>query len=188
MIESAGSYASESVFFELGDIGMWEGRGSFDVVFSNASLQWVPDHPAVMGRWAHALRPGGQLAIQVPSNADHPANALADEVAHEFLADPPTDAVARNVLAPEAYAELLYGLGFEEQNVRLQVYVHHLSLVAQVVEWMKGTSLTRFKEPLGQARWDEFVDVYRERLVSRLGERSPYLYAFKRILMWARLS
>jgi trans-aconitate 2-methyltransferase len=185
MIERAKSFASNSVRFELGDIGAFEARDSFDVVFANASMQWVPDHPAVMRRWSGALRPGGQLAVQVPSNADHPAHLLADELAREFLADPPPDAVARNVLAPETYAELLDELGYEEQHVRLQVYVHHLSSSAQVVEWMKGTSLTRFKEPMGDA-WDAFVDAYRERLAARLGERRPYLYAFKRILMWGQ--
>jgi trans-aconitate 2-methyltransferase len=92
MIEGARSYASESLRLELGDIGLSEERESSDVVFSNASMQWVPDHPAVMGRWAHALRPGGQLAIKVPSNADHPAHALADVLARNVL--------ARNVLAP----------------------------------------------------------------------------------------
>jgi len=188
MIDRARSHASESVRFELGDIGVWEEREAFDVVFANASMQWVPDHRAVMRRWAGSLRPGGQLAIQVPSNADHPAHLLAEELAREVLDDPPPDAVARNVLAPETYAELLDELGFHEQHVRLQVYVHRLSSSVDVVEWMKGTSLTRFKEPLGDVGWEHFVSVYRERLISRLGDRRPYLYPFKRILMWAQRS
>jgi trans-aconitate 2-methyltransferase len=175
MIESAQSYASQVLRFELGDIGEWHERAKFDVVFANASMQWVPDHRSLIRRWTGALRPG-----------DHLANQLAGELAREFLADPAPDAVAHNVLSPESYAELLDELGFEEQHVRLQVYVHHLSSSADVVEWMKGTSLTRFKESMGHAAWEEFVSAYRERVVALLGEESPYLYSFKRILMWAR--
>jgi len=50
---------------------------------------------------------------------------------------------------------------------------------------VKGTTLTRFKEPFGQEGWDRFVDLYRTRLLGVLGDRSPYLYPFKRILLWA---
>ena len=51
---------------------------------------------------------------------------------------------------------------------------------------MKGTTLTRFKEPFGPEGWLRFVDLYRQRLLDVLGDRSPYVYPFKRILMWAR--
>jgi trans-aconitate 2-methyltransferase len=51
---------------------------------------------------------------------------------------------------------------------------------------VKGTTLTRFKEPLGEDGWRDFVDLYRIRLVAELGDWSPYFYPFKRILMWAR--
>jgi trans-aconitate 2-methyltransferase len=188
MMAAAAAYVTDRVRFEVGDIGGWEQGASCDVVFANASLQWVPDHPAVLGRWARSLRPGGQLAVQVPANADHPAHLVAAELAGQWLDDPPPDPVERNVLPPEAYAELLDELGFGDQHVRLQVYVHHLASTAAVVEWVKGTTLTRFKEPLGVDQWPRFVDAYRQRLLAVLGDRSPYLYTFKRILMWGRRS
>ena len=96
------------------------------------------------------------------------------------------DPVAQNVLAPERYAVLLDQLGFERQHVRLQVYLHHLSSTADVVEWVKGTTLTRFKPAFGPEGWPRFVDRYRERLLALEGDRSPYLYPFKRILMWGQ--
>ena len=185
MIGAAASLATGALTFEPGDIGAFEAPGRYDVVFANASLQWVPDHRSVLERWAQALRPGGQLAVQVPANADHPAHRLAAELAAQWLADPPGDPVAQNVLAPEAYSVLLDQLGFVRQHVRLQVYLHHLASTADVVEWVKGTTLTRFKEPLA-ARWPAFVDGYRELLLEALGRRSPYPYSFKRILLWGR--
>lgn len=188
MIEVAAGHASGTVRFELGDIGGWVEPDAYDIVFANASLHWVPDHRAVLRRWSGSLRPGGQLAVQVPANADHPAHVLAAEVAAELLDDPPADPVARNVLAPEAYAALLDELGCDEQHVRLQVHAHHLPSTADVVEWVKGSTLTRFKEPLGPEGWQRYVDRYRDRLLAELGDRSPYFYPFKRILFWARFA
>jgi trans-aconitate 2-methyltransferase len=186
MIGAAEKFATEHVTFALGDLETWHQEHAFDVVFANASLQWVPNHAAVLARWATSLKPHGQLAVQVPANADHPSHVVATEVAAEFLKDPPPDAVAKNVLAPERYAEILDRLGFEQQHVRLQVYAHRLQSTNDVVEWVKGTSLTRFKEPMGDEVWLNFVEAYRDRLLSQLGNESPYLYPFKRILTWAR--
>jgi trans-aconitate 2-methyltransferase len=186
MIAAAEDHATEQIQFELGDIGSWSGSVSVDVVLANASLQWVPDHAGVLARWTKSLRPGGQLAVQIPSNADHPANLIACELASEILDHAPPDAVAENVLLPEIYSEILDSLRFDRQHVRLQVYGHQLASTADVVEWLKGSTLTRFKEPLGPTGWNQFVEVFRERLLAEIGEQTPYFYPFKRILMWAR--
>ena len=193
MLKRAAELNAAGVMFREGDIGTFSEPESWDVVAANASLQWVPDHPAVLARWAASLRPGGELAVQVPANVDHPAHLLAAEVAESaefidaFEGSPPPDTV-HNVLKPEAYAELLEQLGFGAQHVRLQVYPHRLASTADVVEWVKGTSLTRFKKVLHEETYDRFVDVYRHRLVAELGARRPYFYAFKRILIWGRLA
>lgn len=186
MLTAAIAHQTADIAFELGDIGTWEQPEAYDIVFANASLQWVPDHQAVLARWAKSLRRGGQLAVQVPANADHPAHLLAGELGAELLDISPPDPVAQNVLAPEDYAVLLDRLGFEGQHVRLQVYPHYLPSTSDVVEWVKGTTLTRFKEPLGEEGWKEFVREYRDRLLSVLGDQSPFFYPFKRILIWAR--
>jgi trans-aconitate 2-methyltransferase len=101
--------------------------------------------------------------------------------------NPPPNPTSVNVLAPEAYATLLHGMGFAEQNVRLQVYPHVLASSGDVVEWVRGTNLTRFFRRLPDEMHEPFVDAYREALLDRIGEHSPYFYAFKRILMWGRV-
>ncbi|HET6811055.1 MAG TPA: methyltransferase domain-containing protein [Acidimicrobiales bacterium] len=194
MLAAAGAHAGDGVAFSEADISTWTGRDpdpsgagpDIDIVFSNAALQWVPDHADVLERWAAALRPGGQLAVQMPTNADHPSHRVARALAADWLGNrAPADPVEHNVLVPEAYAALLHDLGFERQHVRLQVYGHVLASTADVVEWVKGTSLTRFKDVLG-ADYESFVDEYRRRLVADLGDARPYFYAFKRILLWGR--
>jgi trans-aconitate 2-methyltransferase len=178
--------------FARGDVGKWTGRGDHDLVIANASMHWVPDHPEVLARWWAALAPGGQLAVQVPANADHPAHRIANQVAatepflSAFNSLPPPDPVAQNVLPPEQYATVLDELGAVDQHVRLQVYPHHLESVGAVVEWVKGSSLTRFTKLLDPVLGEQFVDAIRTRVIDALGDQSPYFYPFKRILMWAR--
>jgi trans-aconitate 2-methyltransferase len=171
---------ADGVTFEVEDLTTWWAPAKVDLVFANAALQWVPDHEHLLGRLADQLAPGGQLAVQVPWNFDHASHRVSQAL-HPGVPDP----VAANVLRPERYAELLHELGFAEQHVRLQVYGHVLDSTADVVEWVKGTSLTRFKGIVDD--WDAFVDEYRTRLLAELGDRRPYFYAFKRILLWAKM-
>jgi trans-aconitate 2-methyltransferase len=191
MLERAAASGSDSVTFELGDIGAWTGTG-IDVIIANASLQWVPDHAAVLARWVGSLRPGGQIAVQVPANADHPSHTCSSAVAHRepflsaFDGAPPPDPVAANVLLPEQYSELLHDLGVIDPHVRLQVYPQLMPSSAHVVEWTSGTSLTRFFTRLPEEMHQPFVDAYRTELLAAIGNHEPYFYAFKRILMCGR--
>jgi trans-aconitate 2-methyltransferase len=193
MLQRASAHERVGLRFEQADIGTWHEPDAYDVVFANASLHWVADHEAVLARWRSSLRPAGQLAVQVPANADHPSHLTSVEVAStEPFASamggtPPPDPVASNVLTPARYAEVLYDLGFGQQHVRLQVYGHVLESTAEVVEWVKGTSLTRFFAALPDGLHQPFVDAYTESLLARLGTRAPFFYPFKRILMWAHL-
>jgi trans-aconitate 2-methyltransferase len=194
MLVAAEAHAVPGLRFEAGDIGGWTSHHDHDLVLANASLQWVPDHPSVLARWRDALAPGGQLAVQVPSNAHQPSHVVAREVAAlpRFAdafgpAGPPPDPVERNVLEPEAYARLLHELGFVEQHVRLQVYPHLLGESRDVVEWVRGTTLTRFQKVLPPDVFAEFLAEYETRLVTRLGQHSPYFFPFRRVLLWARL-
>ena len=176
----------EGIRFELDDIGRWAEPRSFDVIVSNASLQWVPEHRAVLARWIGSLAAGGQLLVQVPANSEHPSHRLVPEVAGDLGIDVPDDPVATNVLDPLDYAELLVDLGAEQQSVRLQVYAHRLRSTPEVVEWVKGTTLTRVRRVTDEATYERFLARYRERLLEVVGDRAPYTYLFKRILFWAR--
>lgn len=193
MLDAAAAHAIDGrLSFAAGDLAAWTSAGDHDLIVASASLHWVPDHATVLARWTAALAPRGQLLVQVPANSHHPSHAIARAVAEEepfrtaFGGTPPPDPVAVNVLSPDRYASLLYELGYAEQSVRLQVYGHVLPDTSAVVEWMKGTSLTRFRRVLEPTMYDAFVERYRERLLAELGEQAPFFFTFPRLLMWAR--
>src|SRR5919106_2304437 len=182
MLDRAAALAADGVRFDLADLTTVAAPAPLDVIAANAALQWIPDHEGALVRLGSMLAPRGQLAVQVPANSDHPSHVVAAAVAGEepfreaLGGDPPVDPVAANVLAPERYAEVLHEIGFAEQHVRLQVYGHVLDSAADVVEWTKGTSLTRFRRVLPDGLYGRFVDRYRARLREALGDRRPYFY------------
>ena len=194
MLAAAADHAGDGVRFDHGDIGPWTADGEYDLVLANASLQWVPDHAGVLRRWTASLRPGGQLAVQVPANAHQPSHTVSAALAQTepFLTafgtqGPPLDPVREYVLEPEQYASLLHELGYVEQHVRLQVYGHVLASSRDVVQWVRGTSLTRFEKRLPPELYAEFLRRYETALIAEIGDHRPYFFPFRRILMWARL-
>lgn len=70
--------------FELDDIATWApqaGTPAPDLIFANASLQWVSAHEVLIPRLLSLLAPGGVLAIQMPDNHQQPSHRLMREIA-----------------------------------------------------------------------------------------------------------
>ena len=190
MLARSDAHAGEGLSFALDDIADWVPTDPLDLVFSNAALHWVDDHVALFARLTAALKPGGQLAVQVPANHDHASHVVAERVAAEEPFREALGGYARKspVVAPDRYAVLLNRLGYSSQQVRMQVYLHLLPEAGAVVDWVKGTLLTDYQRRLPAADFEAFVARYRELLLAELGEERPFPFTFKRVLMWGRLS
>jgi trans-aconitate 2-methyltransferase len=161
----------------------------YDLVFSNAALQWCFDHPAHFGKLKHNLNDGGQLAVQMPINQDYPTHVIARELASEepYRSLLKNEEVRPELLKPEEYAALLFKLGFRESTVLVKVYGHVLPSREDVIEWVRGTMLTPYESQLGPEHFANFVAEFRRRLFEVLKDDQPFFYPFKRLLMWARL-
>jgi trans-aconitate 2-methyltransferase len=189
MLDRSADHAGDGVTFELGDIAGWTPSRPLDLIFSNAALHWIADHDALFERLTGALSPGGQLAVQMPANHDHPAHRVAERVATEEPFRTALGGYVRQtpVLTPEHYAQLLHRLGYASQHVRLQVYLHLLRDASAVVDWVKGTLLTDYRRRLPDPVYDAFVARYRELLAAELPDEEPFPFSFKRVLLWGRL-
>ncbi len=196
MLEAApaGATGFRTAIADIADDAALDALGvrDVDVMISNAAFQWVPDHLAVLERVARRLAPGGQLAVQVPANGDHPSHRLAAAVAleepfFEALGGSLPPALADVIPAPASYAEALHRFGFEQQSVRLQVYGHVLPSTESVVGWVRATLLQRYLSRLPSSLHERFGARYAELLIDHEGDQRPYFYAFSRILMWGRL-
>lgn len=189
MLAKSEAFAGDGLRFEQQDISDFAADHQYHLVFSNAALQWTANHEETLGRLTAALVGGGQLAVQVPANNDHPAHTVAAELASESPFREAMNGYEREwpVLKPEEYAALLYRLGYREQQVRLQVYGHVLKSAEDVIEWVKGTLLTDYEKRMPADLYPQFLRRYRERLLAALEDTRPYFYPFKRILFRAKL-
>jgi trans-aconitate 2-methyltransferase len=190
MLAKSESVVADGLSFRIQRLEELDGPGSLDLIFSNAALHWVDDHPSLIARLTQALRPGGQLAVQMPANHDHVSHTIAVRLAHEEPFRTALQGFVRRspVLPPEDYAALLAQLGYTEQHVRLQVYSHHLASRDEVVEWTKGTMLVAYQERMPEPLFKDFLALYKERLMPLLSPAQPFFYPFKRILLWGRLA
>lgn len=188
MLEKAHDFNKPGLKFVVADINTYKPERKVDLVFSNAALQWVPDHPDLFKRITSFLKPGGQLAVQMPCNFDHPSHQIAQHLGHTVFKNQLLDEEREiPVLKMEQYAELLYALGFENPIVRVQVYPHAMKSGHDVIEWVKGTLLTDFKKKMKPEDFNMFLQEYTRQLLKQIGTGS-YLYCFKRILLWGQLS
>lgn len=188
MLAAAEANRGGGLEFAHGDISEFRDPAGFDVVFSNAALQWVPDHETLFGQIADMVRPGGQIAVQMPANDDHPSHTTAHHIAAEapFAAALGGYIRASWVRPPEWYSQRLFDLGFTEQSVRLQVYPHVLGEARDVVEWVKGSLLTDYERRLTPDVFGEYLERYTREVVEQLGDARPFFYPFKRVLIWGK--
>jgi trans-aconitate 2-methyltransferase len=184
MIDAAALLRSARLSFRVADAATWEPPSDVEVITSNATLQWVPDHEPIIERWAAALPPRGWLAIQVPGNFDSPSHALMRSLAesarwHDSLAGVLRHADA--VATPARYAELLLGAGLAA-DVWETTYLHVLTGGDPVLEWVRGTGLRPVLAALSPEDQATFEAEYAAALrvaYPRTGDRT--LFPFRRI-------
>ncbi|MEO8884120.1 MAG: trans-aconitate 2-methyltransferase [Devosia sp.] len=149
-----------SAQFETADAASWVPETGVDLVFANAIYQWVPDHLEVLPKVLAALAPGGVLALQMPDNMAEPTHRLMREIAAtgpwaERLKD-----VARAPLAPvRTYYDALKPFA-SRLDIWHTAYNHVLADPAAIVEWVKGTGLKPFIDPLPAAERQQYLSAY----------------------------
>ena len=155
----------------VADAGQWSPGPEVDVLVANAVLQWVPEHAAVLARWAGALTRGAWLAMQVPGNFTAPSHVLTRELAGEAGWAGELGGVLRGantVLDPREYAELLIAEGCTVDAWET-TYAHRLTGPDPVLAWITGTALRPVRAALDDAGWESF----RAQLAPRLRAAYP---------------
>ncbi|QIK08356.1 trans-aconitate 2-methyltransferase [Streptomyces sp. Je 1-4] len=177
--------------FAPADAADWTPEETYDLIVSNAALQWVPNHPESFARWIEALAPGGTFAFQVPGNFTSPSHALLGE-----LCDAPQWRERLNthgrrfihILEPAAYLERLTDLGCAA-DVWETTYVQLLEGDDPVLDWVKGTALRPVLTALENdpAAREAFLAEYRDALRKAYPTgRHGTVFPFRRIFAVAQ--
>lgn len=185
MLEKASQKNRQGLNFELCPIEKVEGK--WDLIFSNAAVQWVDNHKELIPKLITLLKPGGQLAVQMPANHNHTTQSLMVEVAREEPYISALEGWQRKwpVLSIREYAELLYESGTQEINVFEKIYPHVLEDVDAIVQWLSGTALLPYFERLPKKLHSDFVADYKDRLRDLYPE-VPVFFPYQRIFLSAR--
>jgi trans-aconitate 2-methyltransferase len=163
MLEEARK-ALPGCFFVEADANSWLPDRDTDLVYANATYQWIPDHLKVLRRTMAALQPGAALAVQMPDNLAEPTHRLMEEVAAD---GPWADHLAGAVRAPLASVRDYYDTLQPEAShldVWHTIYNHVLESADAIVDWVRGTGLRPFVDPLPQDWRTEFLMRYRARV------------------------
>lgn len=182
-------FVQPRLHFLQADLASWRPEQPLDRIVSNAAIQWVPDHEAVLRHLFALLASGGVLAVQMPNNFDEPAHRLLAEVVQQ---EPWTSAVGQwreryFVQSASWYTTTLYRLGYSDIDVWETIYQHILQGPDAVLEWMKGTALRPVLSRLAANQQAQFLTSYQARLQETYPE-SAYgtLFSFRRLFFVAR--
>ena len=188
MLEKARAAAPSCRFIEA-DIATWTPEAPPDLIYSNAALHWLGDHPALFPRLMSLLAPGGVLAVQMPAMHDAPLRALQPEVAAsgpwaEHLRDIGS---ARDILAPEQYWDILRP-HTAALDLWQTIYTHALQGEDAVAEWASGSSLRPFLDALPADLRGPFRAAYATALRPHYPRRpdGTTLLPFRRLFIVAR--
>ncbi len=188
MLDSARKRLPEARF-EAADISAWRPGATPDLIFANAALQWVPDHHTLLPRLLGLLAPGGMLAVQMPDNQQEPTHQLMREIAAQPpFAEQIPDAVRLRTPAQPLldYYDLLSGRGGQVEVWRT-VYNHPTSSPEAIVDWVRGTGLKAFLEPLNPDQRPEFLARYTAAIAKAYAPRADgrLILAFPRMFFTA---
>jgi len=167
------------------DVAQWRPAGEFDVVFSNAMLQWLPDHARAVPRLFEAVAPGGALAFQIPVRDESPLHRCLAEVAVDLRWGDVVADAANAVFShgPEFYYDVLCPLA-SRVDIWTTEYCHVLDGPEAILAWIRGTRLRPFLHALAD---DGERGAFEAMLLERIAPSYPrrrdgrVLFPFRRL-------
>lgn len=141
--------------------GLSKLHSMYDLIFSNACIQWIEDQEELIEKLVEKLNPGGVLAIQVPYIQKAPFHQILQKVIKEKWRQLEN---IRNVynLLPEEYYDIVTKL---KMNCTLwtTTYYHTLSSHEDILQWYMGSSLRPYMDVLNEEEKKSFkLDLLQE--------------------------
>jgi len=190
MLEKARELYPDTEFINLDANGdLHEVNEKFDIVFSNACIQWLPNHKELLPKLMTLLNPGSILAVQIPMQREHPVHRIMNELVqtakwHDKLAPRPY-----NILTTEEYFDVLSDISgnFEIWET---TYCHRMPGYESIIEWYKGTGLRPYLEQLSENDADLFISDICDELTHRyqIQKSGEILFRFPRLFFTVRKS
>jgi trans-aconitate 2-methyltransferase len=164
--------------------------GNFDVVFSNACIQWLPDHPTLLRNMFRLLAPGGVLAVQTPMNYEEPIHKLITAVtgSSKWAQHFPNPRIFFNLTPSEYFDQLSELTG--DFSLWMTTYYHRMDSHHDILTWYRSTGLKPYLDALPAELKPEFEqDILEEiRKGYPLQANGKVIFRFPRFFFLARAS
>ena len=185
MIAESKQFERANLHFQLMTIEEFSDSGtSWDLIFSNAALQWSENHRELFPTLISKLHTGGQLAVQMPFQKENTLNQILIEMVAEkpfadflnnFRRDSP-------MLTMDEYVHLLFDNGLKDLTILLKIYPIIANSESELFDFIAGSALIPYLERLATREKEIFISEYRKRIKNHFPVY-PAIYPFKRILM-----
>ena len=189
MLAQSEKYVSDRVTFKVASIEEFaETEENWDLIFSNAALQWSDDHEKLFPKLISRLNAGGQFAVQMPVQKENLLNKiLLDLVQEKPYADFLNGWKRESpVLSVDEYAGMMFDGGLQDIQIMQKVYPIIAEGPEVLFDFISGSALIPYMERLSGEEQALFVSEFRTR-INKSYKRFPAMYAFKRILLYGRM-
>jgi trans-aconitate 2-methyltransferase len=186
MLSESKKFENEKLNFKFSSIETFSGSDSkWDLVFSNAALQWSEDHCGLFPKLISKLNKHGQFAVQMPFQKENILNRILLEIVNEkpfvdmlkgFRQDSP-------LLKIDEYSKIMFDASLEDLNIFLKVYPIIAKDELELYSFISGSALIPYMERLDPNEQELLRSEFITRIKNHFGT-FPAIYSFKRILLY----
>ncbi|MGG7177425.1 methyltransferase domain-containing protein [Clostridium paraputrificum] len=160
----------------------------FDIVFSNACIQWIPNHNQLLNNLIGLLKRGGILAVQIPMNYQEPIHKIIGEVTtnERWKSEFDNPRIFYN-MEQSQYFDLLSEIS-SEFYMWETTYYHNLESHKDIIEWYRGTGLRPYLNSLSESKKELFEQEIFERVVEEypVQKNGRVIFRFPRLFFVAK--
>jgi trans-aconitate 2-methyltransferase len=152
--------------FQQADLASWTPDAAADLLFSNATFQWLPQHLTLLQGYLQIMKQGAVLALQMPDNLNEPSHVSMRDLARAGpWAESLKLADRSPLLSPQDYYTALKPHA-TTLDIWHTIYNHPLKGLDAIIAWLSATGLKPYLDPLPQQQQAVFIEEYRHRLAN----------------------
>ena len=159
----------------------------YDLIFSNAALQWSDDHRILFPKLLSMLTENGQLAVQMPMQSEN----ILNQILFKLASEEPYKTQLQNwnrvstVLSMDEYTQMMFDAGLKDLNIYVKVYPIIADNSEKLFQFISGSALIPYLEKLDEVKKDNFISEYKKRIGEDF-KKFPAIYPFKRLLLYGK--
>lgn len=179
--------AENLTFKEIPILELLKEETKWDLIFSNAALQWIDNHGELFPKIISCINPGGQLAVQMPQQNEN----ILNRILLNLVQEEPFASYLKNwtrpspVLTLDEYAKIFFENGGTDLVIYEKVYPLISTSKNDFFDFISGSALSVYQERLKKDEFEKLSNEFKNR-IDKYFPNIPSIYAFRRLILYAR--